>query len=118
MPRIPDEVLDRLKHEVPLVHLAERSGLELKKVGHELMARCPFHEDTTPSLSINAERNVFQCFGCGAAGTPIDWTMKERRIDFRQAVEVLIRDFYPSEAGELLGAPPARTRRSSPAVLP
>ena len=71
MPRIPDEVLEKLKHEISLLGLAERSGAELKRVGRELVTRCPFgtHEDSTPSLSINPERNVFQCFGCGAAGT-------------------------------------------------
>jgi DNA primase catalytic core len=120
MPRIPDEVLDRLKHEIPLVTLAERSGVELKRMGHELMGRCPFppHEDSTPSLAINEEKNVFQCFGCGAAGTPIDWVMREKGLDFRQAVEVLLRDFYPSEADEVLGASRQRVRRSSPPVLP
>src|SRR5262249_42668719 len=119
MPRIPDEVLDRLKHEVSLLGLAERSAVELKKVGHELMGRCPFHPDETPSLSINPERNGFHCFGCGAAGTPVDWTMKERRLDFRQAVELLLRDFYPDVAGEIFApARPAATRRSRAPELP
>jgi DNA primase len=111
MPRIPDEVLEKLKHEIALPSLAERTGLELKKTGHELTGRCPFHEDSTPSLSINPERNVFQCFGCGAAGTPVDWTMKEKGLDFRQAVELLLRDFYPSDADALLGGERAARQR-------
>jgi CHC2 zinc finger/Toprim-like/DNA primase catalytic core, N-terminal domain len=105
MPRIPDEILERVKHEVSVVVLAERAGVELKKVGHELMARCPFppHEDSTPSLSINPERNVFRCFGCGVAGTSIDWVKSERRVEFREAVEWLLWEFFPSVARGLLG---------------
>ncbi len=113
MPRIPEEWIERLKTEVSLPVLAERAGMELKGTGHERMGRCPFppHEDTTPSLSVNEEKNVFQCFGCGVAGTPIDWVMKEKGLDFRGAVEWLLWEFFPSAAQELLGE--KRERKTS-----
>ena len=56
MPRIPEDLIDRIKHEVPVVLLAEQAGVELKKMGEELMGRCVFHDDSTPSLSINPGR--------------------------------------------------------------
>jgi hypothetical protein len=121
MPRIPDEWIERIKHEVSVVLLAERAGVELKRVGEELVGRCPFHEDSTPSLSINPNRNVWQCFGCGAAGTSIDWTMREKGAQFREAVELLLWEFFPSAARELLGEPNGArplTRRSRGPELP
>lgn len=118
MPLIPDEWIERIKHEVPVLALAERAGIAVKKVGQELMARCAFHEDHTPSLAINPAHNVFQCFGCRAAGTPIDWTMREKNLSFRPAVELLLRDFFPSAAEELLDRPQRRGTRSSAPELP
>ncbi len=121
MPRIPDDLIERLKHEVLLEELARRRGVELRRVGEELVGRCPFHEDATPSLSVNPARNLFQCFGCGAAGTSVDWTMREKDLDFRQAVELLLRDFLPTAASQVLGdatAPRRVSRRSNGPELP
>jgi DNA primase catalytic core len=120
MPLIPDEWIERIKAEVPVVLLAERSGMTLKKAGPEVMGRCPFppHEDSTPSLSINEARNVFQCFGCGVAGTSIDWVMREKGLQFRPAVELLLRDFFPSAAEELLDRAQRRGTRTSAPELP
>lgn len=115
MPRIPEEWIERLKTDVSVPLLAERAGVELRRVGQELVGRCPasLHEseDTTPSLSVNEEKNVFQCFGCGVAGTPIDWVMKEKGLDFRGAVEELLWEFFPAAAQELLGE--KRERKTS-----
>lgn len=51
--------------------------------------RCPFHEDRSPSLKLYLKDNRFHCFGCGASGSPIDFVMKIRNCDFREAVETL-----------------------------
>lgn len=58
MPRIPDSELDRLKTEVSLVRLIEARGIALVKQGKDLAARCPFHEDATPSLVVSVARPV------------------------------------------------------------
>lgn len=89
MPRIPDSELDRLKTQVSLVRLIEARGIALVKQGKDLAARCPFHEEATPSLVVSPAKNLFHCFGCGAAGGPIDWVMKLDGVSFRRAVEVL-----------------------------
>lgn len=50
---------------------------------------CPFHEDKSPSLKIYENRNCFVCFGCDARGSPIDFVMKHKNCDFKEAVEFL-----------------------------
>ena len=79
MARIPEAELERLKAEVSLVRLVEAAGITLESQGKDYAARCPFHEDDTASLIVTPDKNLFHCFGCGAAGGPIDWVMKTQR---------------------------------------
>jgi DNA primase catalytic core len=92
MPRFTEAELERLKKEVSLQRLVETSGIALKKVGKDWVGCCPFHEDSTASLNVSAAKNLFHCFGCGAAGGVIDWAMKMHGISFRHAVELLRND--------------------------
>lgn len=103
MARIPEAELQRLKEKISVVQLAQASGLELKKSGQDWHARCPFHADDTASLVITPEKNLWHCFGCGAAGGPIDWVMKTQGVSFRHAVELLKADSSLA-AGSLDGA--------------
>jgi DNA primase len=89
MARIPDIELERLKSEVSVARLVEGSGIELKRSGKDWVAKCPLHEDATASLVVTPAKNLWHCFGCGAAGGPIDWVMKTRGVSFRHAVELL-----------------------------
>ena len=109
MARIPDSEIERLKAEVSLVRLVEMAGVKLAKKGKdEWTGRCPFHDDDTPSLSVNAGKNLFRCFGCDAAGGPIDWTMKMEGVSFRHAVE-LLRDGVVADDRPVSAAPPVRS---------
>ena len=58
MARIADSEVERLKSEVSLVRLVESSGVVLQRRGQEMVGRCPFHADDTPSLSVNAAKNL------------------------------------------------------------
>ncbi len=89
MARIASEEIDKLKSEVSLLHLVERQGHQPQKQGKDYAICCPFHDDKTPSLIISPKKNVFNCFGCGASGTVIDWVMKTQGVSFRDAVTVL-----------------------------
>jgi len=95
MARIAESELERLKTEVSVARLIEASGIKLEKRGRDLIGACPFHQDDTPSLTVTPDKNLFHCFGCGAAGGPIDWTMKKNGVSFRHAVE-LLREGLPS----------------------
>ena len=113
MARIPETELDRLKNEVSVERLVVAAGVELKRGGKDLIGRCPFHEDDTASLVVTVAKNLWHCFGCGAAGGPIDWVMKTRGVSFRHAVE-LLREGLPSSAAssvvEGVASKPARVR--------
>ena len=90
MARIPEDELQRLKEEVSVQRLVEAAGVELKKCGKDLLGRCPFHgPDTEPSLNVSERKNLWNCFGCGVGGGPIDWVMKSQGVSFRHAVELL-----------------------------
>jgi len=92
MARIPDAELERLKIEISVERLVEAAGITLTKSNKDRLGRCPFHEDGEPSLVVTPAKNLFHCFGCGAAGGPIDWVMRIQGISFRHAVELLKAD--------------------------
>ena len=92
MARFSDELVERLKAEVSLVRLVQVKGYEVKPHGKDFAVRCPFHEDSTASLVITPDKNLYHCFGCGAAGSVIDWVMNTEGVSFRHAVELLNAD--------------------------
>lgn len=65
-----------LKDQIPITAIALKFGLKLK--GN--MAKCPFHDDTNPSLSLSNEKGVFHCFGCGVKGDLITFYKKLREL--------------------------------------
>jgi len=98
MARIPDAELERLKAEISVERLVEAAGITLTKSNKDRLGKCPFHEDGEPSLVVTPAKNLFHCFGCGAAGGPIDWVMKIQGVSFRHAVELLKADLaMPAE---------------------
>lgn len=63
--------------------------VELHQKGKDLWGRCPFHSDTNPSFKVSPERQRFRCFGCGTSGDVLEYVMKQRGVDFKEAVEIL-----------------------------
>ena len=92
MARLAEEVIERIKTEVSLLRLAESQGYQVVKQGKDYAVCCPFHEEKTPSCIISPKSNLFNCFGCGAAGSVIDWVMKTQGVSFRLACEILQKD--------------------------
>ena len=118
MARIPVEVVERLKTEISVQRLAEARGVTFEQHGHDLIGRCPFHEDKTPSLVVTPAKNLWHCLGrCQAGGTVIDWVMKCEGVSFRHAVELLQNDYQPL-AASLAGAPPAKHSTVKKLTLP
>lgn len=108
--RIPDEVIERLKQEVSLERLAQARGIELKRHGADLIGRCPFHDDKTPSLVITPTKNLWHCLGaCQVGGTVIDWVMKAEGVSFRHAAELLQNDYLPLAAAASPASPAKRS---------
>ena len=86
--RIPQAFLDDLLDRVDIVEVIDRR-VKLKKSGKNYTARCPFHDEKTPSFSVNPDKQFYYCFGCGAGGNALGFVMDYDNVDFPQAVETL-----------------------------
>jgi len=86
---IEKERIDAIKRSVDLKTLVEARGISLKKNGKGYTGRCPFHDDTHPSLSVNPQKNLWQCFGCGKGGDVIRFVELHDQVDFKEAVQRL-----------------------------
>lgn len=99
MARIPEDELEQLKREVDLASLVRSKNIELKAHGSkDLIGKCPFHEDDSPSFVVTPGKNLFHCLGCGEGGSVIDFVMKHDGVSFRHAVE-LLRESNPQLYG-------------------
>ncbi len=86
--RIPQTFLDDLLDRVDIVEVVDRR-VKLKKTGKNYSARCPFHDEKTPSFSVNPEKQFYYCFGCGAGGNALGFVMDYENLEFPQAVDNL-----------------------------
>lgn len=88
---IPQSFIDELLNRVDIVEVIDRR-VTLKKAGKNYQACCPFHQEKTPSFSVQPEKQFFYCFGCGAGGNAVGFVMKFHNLGFPEAVEALARD--------------------------
>ena len=80
--------------QIPIVDIVRHySGVELKQKGREYFGLCPFHAEKTPSFSVSPAKNVWHCYGCGIGGSPIDYVMKLKGINFKSACLQIEADF-------------------------
>ncbi|MEZ5574005.1 MAG: DNA primase [Halioglobus sp.] len=103
--RIPQAFLDDLLDRVDIVEVIDRR-VKLKKSGKNYSARCPFHEERSPSFSVNPDKQFYYCFGCGAGGNALTFVMEYENLEFPQAVENLA-----SSAGMVVPREPGRGNR-------
>jgi DNA primase len=80
--------LDELRARTSLSTLIGRT-VKVQKAGREYKACCPFHNEKTPSFTINDEKGFYHCFGCGAHGDAIRWMTDQRGLPFMEAVKEL-----------------------------
>lgn len=98
---IPDSFIEELLGRVDIVEVIERR-VPLRKAGREYHARCPFHDEKSPSFTVSPQKQFYHCFGCGAHGTAIGFLMNYEGLEFVDAVEELARMAglqVPREAG-------------------
>ncbi|OAN53764.1 DNA primase [Magnetospirillum moscoviense] len=84
----PPQFLDELRARVPLTGVVGRR-VKLTRKGREQQGLCPFHNEKTPSFTVNEEKGFFHCFGCGAHGDAIGFEMRANHLSFTEAVEKL-----------------------------
>jgi len=79
---------ERVKQAVDIVELVG-SHIQLRRQGRNYVGLCPWHDDTRPSLQVNAERQSFKCWVCDIGGDVFTWIMKTEGVEFREALEML-----------------------------
>jgi DNA primase len=99
--------LDELRARVTLSGVISRTT-RLTKAGHEFKACCPFHNEKSPSFTVNDAKGFYHCFGCGAHGDVIRWMTDQRGLSFMDAVKELA-----SEAGMEMPAPDPRAAEAA-----
>lgn len=86
--RIHPAFIDDLLARTDIVDLIGQR-IALRKAGKDFQARCPFHDERTPSFTVSPDKQFYHCFGCGAHGSAIGFLMEHDRLSFREAVEEL-----------------------------
>jgi DNA primase catalytic core len=84
---IPEATIRKAKQETDLLALCDTYGLKLTRKGIDYFARCPWHQDDTPSLSITPAKGLFHCFGCGAKGNVLQFIQLMEGASFPAAVK-------------------------------
>lgn len=82
------QFLDELKHRFTLSDVVGRQ-VKLVRAGREHQGLCPFHNEKTPSFTVNDQKGFYHCFGCGAHGSVIDFVMGTQGMEFMEAIEML-----------------------------
>ena len=104
MVRIPEETIARIRDTADILDVV--SGyVQLKRRGRNYFGLCPFHQEKTPSFSVNQQKQIFHCFGCGRGGNAITFIMELEKVEFVEAVQRL---------GERYGIPVELTGTTDP----
>jgi DNA primase len=89
---IPESTLAEIRDRANIVEVVG-AQVGLKRVGRNQVGLCPFHAEKSPSFTVNEERGIFHCFGCGAGGNVFTFIMKMENLPFPDVVERLARRY-------------------------
>jgi DNA primase len=106
---ISAESLERVKQAADIVEVVS-AHTDLRRQGARWVGLCPFHEERTPSFSVDAQEKLYHCFGCGAGGDTIKFVEEKEGLGFAEAVE-LLADRYGVELEREREDPQAEARR-------
>lgn len=109
MALISEESLERLKQSVDIVEVIS-AHTDLRRQGVRWVGLCPFHEERTPSFSVDAQEKLYHCFGCGVGGDTIKFVEEKEGLGFAEAVE-LLAERYGVEIQREQEDPRAEARR-------
>ncbi|MEN5017790.1 DNA primase [Erwinia sp. Eh17-17] len=107
--RIPRVFINDLLARTDIVDLID-ARVKLKKQGKNYHACCPFHNEKTPSFTVNGEKQFYHCFGCGAHGNAVDFLMNYDRLEFVESIEELAT-LYGLEVPYESGSGPSQLER-------
>ncbi|GAA6113093.1 MAG: DNA primase [Apilactobacillus sp.] len=82
---IPEEVIEQVRNETNIADIIGQF-VALRKSGSNLMGLCPFHDENSPSFSVNEDRQLFKCFGCGKGGNVFTFMMELENLTYPEAI--------------------------------
>lgn len=85
---IPEDIIDNVRESNDIVDIISEY-VALKKRGKNYVGLCPFHSEKTPSFTVNQDKQMYYCFGCGEGGNVISFIMRYRHMEFVEAVKML-----------------------------
>ena len=88
---VTPEDRELIRSRVPLEDLLPDYNVQLVAAGHRLKGLCPFHQEKTPSFSVDRDKQLYHCFGCKASGDVFRFIQEFERVEFPEAVEILAR---------------------------
>ncbi len=89
MALIPKETIEEIRSRSNIIDVITAYVPELRRRGGTHKCCCPFHKEKTPSFTVNDERQIYHCFGCGAGGDVFRFVMEYEKVDFVGAVQLL-----------------------------
>lgn len=89
---IPEEIIEEIKIRAHIVDIVSEY-VSLKSAGKNYVGLCPFHKEKTPSFTVNPEKQIFYCFGCGEGGNVISFLMKISNMSFPESIRHLADRF-------------------------
>ncbi|MBH8557183.1 DNA primase [Hymenobacter negativus] len=92
MARIPKELVDHIIQTADIVEVVG-DFVQLKRKGQNLWAPCPFHNEKSPSFSVNPAKSLYKCFGCGKAGGVVQFVMDVEGTSYVEALKYLAKKY-------------------------
>ena len=82
------DVVQQIKDRLNIVDVIS-AYVELSRAGKHMKARCPFHNEKTPSFNVSPERGMYHCYGCGAGGDMFTFIEAIEGVEFKDALKIL-----------------------------
>ena len=89
---IDEQTVQRIIDSAQILDVVQ-DFMTLKRRGANYIGNCPFHNEKTPSFSVSPAKNIFKCFGCGAAGTPISFVMRHENMTYPEALKYVANKY-------------------------
>ena len=87
-----EELISQIKDRLDIVDVVSKQVV-LKKSGNNYWGLCPFHNEKTPSFSVNPQLGIYKCFGCGSGGDALSFIMKTQNYEFMDLIKELAEEF-------------------------
>lgn len=110
-PLFPDAWVSQVYQRANIVDVVS-NYLPLKQQGRNHWGLCPFHNEKTPSFSVNADSNVYHCFGCKAGGNVVQFVMEMEKLTYPEALRHLAKMYHLPPPPEARPDPEEQRRRS------